>query len=181
MENFWEIQKNGFVVRRKLIGDQKRKQGLRPLWPSNSLGGQVWPQIWSLWTKIHILRLFCVSKYPDSSFTAFHIFWTSIKKKEKRKLGLLESSASPQLKTFSSLSENYQSLCDKKTMLCCKNLCHLSSFIIQSPTLFHTTWFTHRIFSLSRINVVEPLRPSSFTSEQRHDDLQGKRNMLSCR
>ena len=67
-----------------------KSEVLRPLWPPNSLGGQIWPQIWNLWPKLHMLP--CL-------FWLFWPFFCTLTKDERTQLTLLDLSTSPQVKT----------------------------------------------------------------------------------
>ena len=77
IEKTQKPKKHWFIVRRRRlpsIGDQKNEV-LRPLWPPNSLGGHIWPQMWNLGLKLQILP--CL----------FGLFWTSFElcENEERK------------------------------------------------------------------------------------------------
>ena len=88
LENFWQVLEILNFVRKtsNLLNFVRRtsrfqievlkREVLRPMWPINSLGGQISNQIWNLWPKLHILH--CL-------FGLFWPFFSSSWKKEERK------------------------------------------------------------------------------------------------
>ena len=100
LEIFWGVLEKLVRCEKKIknfhqLETNKENEVLRPLWPPNSLGGHIWPQIWNLWPKLHILP--CLFGLFGPSFE-LREKEDERKKKEEHHLSLLELSASPQLK-----------------------------------------------------------------------------------
>ena len=95
LEFFWGILEKLVRCEKKIknfnqLETNKENEVLRPLRPPNSLGVQIWHQIWNVWPKLHVLPYLCGLFWP---------VWAKWREKEEH-LALLDLSASPQVKSY---------------------------------------------------------------------------------